>query len=166
MIQKKICMLGAIAVGKTSLVRRYVDSIFSEKYQTTVGVKIDKKIIEVNGQDLVALLWDLNGSDEFTEISPAHLRGASGYLLVVDPLRPATLNVAYGIQRMVIEQVGDIPFVVALNKNDLFSRWKLDDESFGEMHRQGWPVVQTSAKSGDAVEMLFTRLAEQMIARN
>jgi GTPase SAR1 family protein len=59
MIQKKICMLGAFAVGKTSLVARYVKSIYSDKYQTTVGVKIEKKTLQVDGQEWNLIVWDL-----------------------------------------------------------------------------------------------------------
>ena len=53
MIQKKICMLGGFAVGKTSMVARFVSSIFSDKYLSTVGVKIDKKTVTIDGCDVV-----------------------------------------------------------------------------------------------------------------
>ena len=99
MIQKKICMVGAFAVGKTSLVQRFVRSIFSEKYKTTVGVKIDKKVMNVNSQDLTLILWDLHGEDEFQELQRSYLRGTSGYFLVVDGTRPVTLDRARYLQR-------------------------------------------------------------------
>lgn len=88
MIQKKVCMLGAFAVGKTSLVERYVKSIFSEKYQTTVGVKIDKREVLVGATTVKLVLWDLHGEDRFQAVQASYLRGASGVLLVVDPTRP------------------------------------------------------------------------------
>ena len=84
MIQKKICMIGSFGVGKTSLVARFVRSIFSEKYQTTVGVKIDKKVVEVGGQQVTLVLWDIAGEDALTTVRVSQLRGASGYILVVD----------------------------------------------------------------------------------
>ena len=68
MIQKKICMLGGFAVGKTSLVARYVTSMFSEKYLTTVGVKIDKKQVAVDGRDVTLMLWDIYGQDDFQDV--------------------------------------------------------------------------------------------------
>ena len=61
MIQKKICMLGAFAVGKTSLVKRYVHSMFSDKYLSTVGVKIDKKVLHNGDSEVMLMLWDLYG---------------------------------------------------------------------------------------------------------
>jgi small GTP-binding protein len=84
MTQKKICMLGSFSVGKTSLVARYVSSVFSDKYLTTVGVKIDKKTVAVDGADVTLLLWDIYGEDDFQKLRMSYLRGASGYLLVVD----------------------------------------------------------------------------------
>lgn len=73
MLQKKICMLGAFAVGKTSLVARCVHSTFSEKYHTTVGVKVDTKPLTYNGQDLNLVLWDLAGEDEFHQVRTTYL---------------------------------------------------------------------------------------------
>ena len=87
MIEKKICMLGASGVGKTSLVSRFVSSIFSDKYLTTVGVKVDKKVVAVDDTQVTLLLWDIYGQDEFQTVKPAYLRGASGYLLVADGTR-------------------------------------------------------------------------------
>jgi small GTP-binding protein len=77
MIQKKICLLGAFAVGKTSLVSRFVKSIFSDRYYTTVGVKIEKKIVRVGEQQWNLIIWDLAGEDEFMQIRMSYLRGAS-----------------------------------------------------------------------------------------
>ena len=89
-IQKKICMVGSFAVGKTSLVARFVRGIFSEKYLTTVGVKIDKRTVAVDDRQVNLLLWDLYGEDDFQKLKLSYLRGASGYFLVVDPTRPAS----------------------------------------------------------------------------
>ena len=94
MIQKKVCMLGGFAVGKTSLVARFVRSIFSEKYLTTVGVKIDKKAVMAGDREVTLVLWDINGQDEFQDVQESYLRGMSGYLLVVDGTRRATLETA------------------------------------------------------------------------
>ena len=84
MLQKKICMVGSFATGKTSLVAKFVYSIFSENYQTTVGVKIDKKTVNIQNKELNFILWDLYGEDEFQKVRLSYLRGSSGYLLIVD----------------------------------------------------------------------------------
>jgi small GTP-binding protein len=81
-LQKKICMIGAFSVGKTSLVKRYVQSVFSETYLTTVGVKIDKKTVDVSGRTVNLILWDVAGEDDIGSLRMSYLRGAAGYVLV------------------------------------------------------------------------------------
>lgn len=164
MIQKKICMLGSFSVGKTSLVRRYVDSIFSEKYKTTIGVKIDKKEVEVGGKAVKLMLWDLHGDDEFQRIRPALLRGTHGYFLVVDPTRPASLEVCKELEVRLEEQIGKCPFLVLLNKCDLEAEWEISPEEVQGLEADGWTVLRTSAKTGEGVEEAFLGLAERMLA--
>ena len=115
MLQKKICMVGAFATGKTSLVAKFVYSIFSEKYQTTVGVKIDRKTLTVEEKELNLILWDLYGEDEFQKLRTSYLRGSSGYLLVVDGTRKSTLQTAFELQKRVENSIGKLPFILVLN---------------------------------------------------
>lgn len=164
MIQKKICMLGAFAVGKTSLVRRFVETIFTDKYHTTVGVKVDKKLMQAKGQDVSLLLWDIQGEDGVQKLRPAYLRGASGYILVVDGTRRATLDVAYMIQKSAEELLGLVPFLVVINKSDLVEEWEFDEVAMKYMTDKGWIVIKTSAKTGLGVEEAFLTLAEKMVA--
>ena len=163
MIQKKICMLGAFAVGKTSLVKQYVSGIFSEKYHTTVGVKIDKKVLEIDGQEVTLILWDLHGEDEFQKIRASYLRGSSGYLLVVDGTRKKTLGVVEELQRMAQEVLGDVPFVVLINKADLSNQWEVGKEAVESLESRGWSVFEGSAKTGEGVEAAFSTLSKHMV---
>ncbi len=163
MIQKKICMLGAFAVGKTSLVAQFVKSIFSDKYHTTVGVKIDKKVVNVDAQEMTLMLWDLAGEDEFNKIQLSYLRGSSGYLLVADGTRNTTLDKAYLLQQTVTQAMGELPFVLLLNKADLLDDWELSDHIIDELSQKGWIVMKTSAKTGEAVEAAFLTLAKKMV---
>jgi small GTP-binding protein len=163
MIQKKICMLGGFAVGKTSLVARYVSSIFSDKYLSTVGVKIDKKQLNVDGKDVTMMLWDIYGQDDFQTVQPSQLRGMSGYLLVVDGTRRATLETARQLQEKAAEAVGPVPFILLLNKLDLAAQWEIDEPAFFKLVEDGWRVVRTSAKTGEGVEEAFELLARAML---
>src|SRR5678816_4365433 len=99
MIQKKICMLGSFAVGKTSLVRRFVESIYTDKYHTTVGVKVDKKIVNVGEQETTLLLWDLEGAETEYDLRKSYLRGAAGYLLSLIHISEPTrlLSISYAV---------------------------------------------------------------------
>jgi len=101
MIQKKVCMVGTSGVGKTSLVAKFVHSIFSDKYLTTVGVKIDKKTVAVDGNEVMLMIWDLAGDDDYQRLQTSYLRGTSGYLLVADGIRQITLDQAIEIQARV-----------------------------------------------------------------
>ena len=162
MIHKKVCMLGGFAVGKTSLVARYVTSLFSEKYLTTVGVKIDKKQVAVDGQDVTLMLWDVYGQDEFQSVQASQLRGMAGYLLVVDGTRRATLETARKLQEMATAAVGPVPFILLLNKADLASEWDIDEQVFFKLAEQGWRVIRTSAKTGEGVEDLLKAVIDQV----
>ena len=156
-------MLGAFAVGKTSLVARYVKSIFSDKYLTTVGVKIDKKTVNVNSQEVNLILWDLAGEDEFVQLQTSYLKGSSGYILVADGTRSDTLLKAFTLQRKAEEAVGKVPFALVINKVDLQSQWEIDETSIRGPREQGWIVYYTSARSGENVEETFRILATRMI---
>lgn len=164
MIQKKVSLLGAFAVGKTSLVARFVHSIFSDTYLTTVGVKIEKKVLEVDAQPLTLLLWDLAGEDEFVQVRMSYLRGSAGYLLVADGTRRSTIDTIYALQKQVEGTLGDIPFVLVLNKMDLEDDWTVDDELCADFTARGWSVVRTSAKSGAGVEEAFAILGRKILA--
>ena len=160
----KICMLGAFAVGKTSLVQQYVNSIFSEKYQTTLGVKIDKKSLEINGSHLNLILWDLAGEDEFINVRSAYLRGSSGAMLVADGTRAETLDITLQLKSKLEAEVGDVPVILIVNKLDLKAEWNIDQAKLNRLREEGIQVIETSAKSSDNVKMAFTQMGERLLA--
>jgi small GTP-binding protein len=163
MIQKKICMLGSFAVGKTSLVRRFVESIFSETYHTTVGVKIDKKPIQIDGAQIDLLLWDLYGNDDFQKIRWSYFQGASGYLLVADGTRRATIDKAMQLEERARAEIGPVPFVFVMNKCDLVDDWEFDPEMEAGLAAKNWTILISSAKTGQGVEEAFSQLARKII---
>lgn len=164
MIQKKVCLLGGFGVGKTSLIAQFVRSMFSEKYLTTVGVKIDKKSVAVDDERVELVIWDIYGHDDFQKLRVSYLRGAAGYLLVADGTRRATLDTAMEVQRLAEETIGRVPFILAVNKADLRDDWDIDQAAIDELARTGWQVLKTSAKTGEMVEGAFATLARAMLA--
>lgn len=165
MIQKKICMIGDFAVGKTSLVARFVTEAFSDKYMTTVGVKIDTKIVTLtDGQEVKLILWDIAGNDALTTAATSYLRGAAGYLLVIDGTRKPTWESALQLQKSVAEAIGNKPFIMLLNKSDLPEQWEITKGMVSEQVSRGHKIIHTSAKSGKGVEQAFKELAEKMLA--
>lgn len=163
MIQKKICMVGAFATGKTSLVSQYVKSIYSEVYHSTVGVKIDKKLVKIADREVNLILWDIHGEDEFQKLQMSYLRGASGYLLVVDGTRRYTLDKALSIQQKVEETIGKVPFILVLNKSDLIEDWEIEDSVVDSILQKNWTAIETSAKTATGVEEAFVKLTKQML---
>jgi small GTP-binding protein len=163
MIQKKICMVGVFGTGKTCLVQQYVHSIFSVKYLSTVGVKIDRKEVQVGGQTVTLMLWDLEGRDGTHDVSPSYIRGAHGLIYVVDGTRRDTLDQTYEIREMVVGQVGEIPSVVAVNKMDLVDEWQLSEADEEGVDARGLQRFRTSAKTGKGVEATFQWLAEKTL---
>lgn len=155
-------MLGAFAVGKTSLVARFVKSIFSEKYLTTVGVKIDKKVLSISGQQMMLMLWDLAGEDEFLQVRMSYLRGSSGYFLVADGTRRATLDKAIELHKRAEDEIGSVPFILLINKADLKNEWEIEDSDIAALTEKGWLVLETSAKSGANAEEAFLSISEKM----
>ena len=157
-------MLGGYAVGKTSLVKRFVHGVFSEKYLTTIGVKIDKKEVRVGDVDVSLVLWDLAGENGFEKVRLSYLRGASGYLLVVDGTRRASLEVALEVQRKAQATLGDVPFLVLVNKGDLRDQWTVLPSDIQALEAKGWRVLITSAREGLAVDEAFLLLSRDMLA--
>ena len=165
MIKKKICMVGGYAVGKTSLVRKYVKGIYDDSYITTVGVKIDQRTETVDGQDVQLMIWDVAGRDDFQVVQKSYLQAAAGFLYVADGTRRETLD---AVQAEMAEIAAlyprAVPALLAVNKHDLADGWEIDDASLAPFREQGVPIVYTSAKDGSNVEQAFASLAAQILA--
>lgn len=161
--KRKVCLVGDFAVGKTSLTRRFVNNVFSDKYLTTVGVKIDTKVVQLDESETAKLVvWDIAGESTVTSINENYMKGLAGYLLVADGTRPATIETAMHLQKRTEELFGPLPFVFLLNKNDLESQWAVSDEHEASLREKGWKVFLTSAKSGAHVETAFSWLAREV----
>lgn len=163
MLSKKVCMLGAYAVGKTALVQRYVHSIFADRYLSTVGVKISKKVLSLKGQELVLVLWDLEGKDEYVDVKINYLRGSMGFFVVADGTRRETLDIALSLRTLALDLIGPVPHALLVNKADLFPSWEVTEAELQAIEKQGIPLFKTSAKLGLAVNESFVSLAETMV---
>lgn len=164
MLSLKVCLVGPSAVGKTSLIRRYVDGIFSDKYLTTIGVKIDKKQIALANINVQLLVWDIEGTDKFCGFNARYLNGAAAYIVVLDQSRPNTLEDAIELHELA-KQASDAASYLVINKSDLPNQ--LPDEQLEQVYKLGFDgIFYTSAKDGDNVELLFETIVEQRVVTN
>ena len=162
----KICILGDFAVGKTSTAERFVNNQFSEKYLTTIGVKVDTKDLQLeDGLALKMVLWDVAGTDRFGELEFSYLRGASGYIFVADGTRSDTVATVRELRQQSEERYGPLPYVLLLNKSDLNADWAVKPEQEQELRDDFGDVFVTSAKTGDNVEAAITCLGRAIAAR-
>ncbi len=161
--RKKICLIGDFAVGKTSLVKRYVDNVFSEDYMTTVGVSIVTRRVQLDRNAEVKLvIWDIAGADKLSTVSRAYLAGANGYLLVADGTRRQTLESALELKRAVDAELGNPRSIQLINKHDLAEAWEVEADYLDALRASGdWKL--TSAKTGEGVEEAFLTLARRFL---
>lgn len=150
-------MVGDFAVGKTSLTQKFVNNIFSEKYLTTIGVKIDSAMVG----DTKLIVWDVAGRDSQSPINTHYLVGADGVILVGDGTRSNTVDALESLWQTTIERTGEIPMVVALNKHD-DPAWSVSDTQMAQLQNHGWSAFNTSAKTGENVRELFEALTRQI----
>jgi small GTP-binding protein len=159
MISKKIVITGHFGVGKTSLFNRFLSNTFNEKYLTTIGVRVDKKSVVIDGQEISLVIWDLAGEVSQEKVPRSYFLGASAIIYVFDLSRPATFSrleddlvyIDSVLPNVLIRKVG--------NKKDLVS-----DQTLKEIHAQTQPHVFTSARTGENVEDLFQGIARILLA--
>ncbi len=171
-ISKKICLVGDFGVGKTSLIRRFVDRQFSDKYLSTVGVKISRKTVELEQVkqheklSVNLLIWDLEGSTKFKAIAPTYLQGASAAILVGDVSRQETIEHLADHLNLFLSVNPKGFIIIALNKSDLADEEKLAkllQMSNNYQQAQVLSIQPTSAKTGQAVDEIFKKIAYKII---
>lgn len=160
MTKKKIVLTGSFGVGKTSLFKRFLYNEFSDKYLTTIGVKVDKKVVDVEGEEVVLMLWDLAGEISQNKVPDSFFMNASAILYVFDLTRPSTYGNLESDLKYLDKKVPGVLIKVIGNKKDILSSDELD-KVLNEVYKK--PDVLTSAKTGENVETLFFNLAQSLL---
>lgn len=157
---KKIVLLGHFGVGKTSLLRQFVDTIFSEDYLVTVGVHVKKKEITVNQQQVQLIIWDIEGNTSIDKARNSYLLGSHGFIYVFDVTRPATYENIEDEIKFLDTNYPNIPACIVGNKADLFTE-EFTPEFFGDEVFDN--CFFTSAKTGENVSEIFNAIAKQTL---
>lgn len=160
--ERRVCLLGAAGVGKTSLVRRFVEGAFSHAYFSTIGVMVDRRRLQVGQQALSLVILDIEGETGYRSVRLRYLRGSAAYVLVVDGTDPDSLTAARYLQEQVADRTPDLPFILLINKDDLSANWRIPEAELAELART-WTVLRTSAKTGAGVEAAFQTIAERLL---
>jgi small GTP-binding protein len=160
-VSKKIILLGHFGVGKSSLIRQFVENSFTTDYKVTIGVHILKKEVEIAPEETISLIiWDLEGYDDIKKTRASYLLGTHGFIYVFDITRPATFENLKDDITYLTNQYANTPLKIVGNKADLVTKSYLKEnkDSFGIA-----PDFFTSAKTGDKVDDLFTTLAKELV---
>jgi small GTP-binding protein len=166
-VGKKICMLGDVGVGKTSLVRRYVHGEFSPDYQTTLGVNIYKYDDQIETEsglvDFKHILWDIEGGLQRESLLDSYIGGSAGAIVVGDVTRNDRHETMQENAQRFRETRPGRPVVFAVNKVDLVegSAASEAEEELAKDFRGS--VEYTSALTGEAVQRLFRKLAAEIL---
>ena len=163
MITKKVCLLGGVCVGKTSLARRYVYSSFADVYQSTIGVKIHKKSLQLDDVDVKLMVWDIQGEDRHDKVLISYLKGLSGYLLVVDLTQPESVDVATVLRDRVNSNFGNIPYVLVYSKCDLPEDPETRKRA-SNIETDAVNSIETSSLTGEGVDSAFVSLAHSLFS--
>ncbi|MGK7922898.1 MAG: Rab family GTPase [Trichodesmium sp.] len=174
MISKKICLVGDFGVGKTSLIRQFVEGQFSDQYLSTVGVKISRKKVDFGDTEaeknnsLQLLIWDLEGHTKFKAIAPSYLQGASGAIVVADLTRQETIeNLSERLDLFFSVNPKSVA-LLALNKSDLVDLEIVNQLLSKFNYQEDERVIgmySTSAKTGENVDDMFQKLSYKMVAK-
>ncbi len=166
MISRKIVLIGDFATGKTSLIRRFVDNQFSDSYLSTIGVKISKKIIELNDTTLQGMIWDIEGGTETKPVNQTYLIGAHGAIMVADGTRYETLEHIEMYRALLHKNLTKIPLVLVINKCDCLSeeeRHAIAEKAKSMYRNAVKSIFLASAKTGEGVEEMFFAIASEIM---
>jgi small GTP-binding protein len=167
-LSKKVCLLGDFSVGKTSLLRRFVEGRFDERYLSTIGVKVDRKVMPLstpNGDvSLTLMLWDLAGGPDAGPVVPSYYRGASGAVIACDLTRPETLSGVSKYAESFLTANPAARLVMAANKVDLVEERRMGDDELADVSSAiKAALFLTSAKTGEQVEAMFQELGTRLV---
>jgi small GTP-binding protein len=157
---KKVVLVGHFGVGKSSLMRRFVQNTFSDNYIVTIGVHILKKEIKIEELNLTLVIWDIEGKDDIQKVRSSYLLGTSGFIYVIDPTRSQTYE-RFNEEIDFIKTTYPTSKIVSVaNKSDL-----INIEEFKNLLEQENISIDyfASAKEGIEVENLFQKIGLKMV---
>lgn len=167
MYNKKVCILGASGVGKSSLIHRFLSGKFSEAYLANAGARIDKVVQNVDREKVQLMLWDIQGENQASHHGFVHyLKGASAVIYVVDGTRLKTLKTAMKFRQESERRLGGaIPSIILFNKSDLAVDWEISSSMISDVESDGIFAILTSCKEGTGVNTAFNLITRVIMGK-
>ncbi len=166
-LKYKIILAGEGAVGKTTLINRFVSGSFATDYKATIGVAIFSKLLMIDDMEVSLQIWDIAGQTLFRNLRTRFFQNAKGALLVYDLTVPSTLSNLHKWIDDIKNVTDEIPFVLIGNKVDLTGLQSITSEEvhkFIDDHESDISThFQTSALTGENVEEAFAEISRSMI---
>jgi hypothetical protein len=163
---KKVCILGARAVGKSSLVKRFLSGSFSDRYSATVGANIEKIVLDIDTDRVQLMLWDIQGEDQAGQTFTHYLKGASAIIYVVDGTRLDTLEAAMELRKAAETHLGSkLPSIMLFNKSDLAKDWEISSSMINDVESDGIFALLTSAREGSGVNTAFSLITRVILGK-
>ncbi|CAO0795608.1 unnamed protein product [Mucor circinelloides] len=160
----KLVFLGEQSVGKTSLITRFMYDTFDSTYQATIGIDFLSKTMYLEDKTVRLQLWDTAGQERFRSLIPSYIRDSSVAVIVYDMSnKESFLNTSKWIDDVRAERGNEAIVVLVGNKTDLNEKREVTTEE-GEKRAKdlGVMFVETSAKAGHNVKMLFRKIAQAL----
>ena len=157
---KKVVLVGHFGVGKSSLIRRFVQNEFSDDYLVTIGVHILKKTVSINNEETTIIIWDIEGKEDIQKVRSSYLMGSSGFIYVIDPTRIHTYQNLNDELKFISKNYAKIPIITVANKLDLIN---IEEFKKALIEKDMKIDFFTSAKNGNNVEEIFKSLTLEMI---
>lgn len=159
-ISKKVILLGLFGVGKTSLIKRFVHQKFDEKYITTIGVKVDKKVLNIHGVELSMLIWDIAGESSQQKVPNSYKLGSNGIMYVFDVTRPSSFENIHDELKALNDLLPNVPIQLVGNKTDLLDENQVEKvtNTIGLTN-----IIWSSAKTGKGVEEAFEAIGRAVL---
>ena len=162
----KVLLVGNPAVGKTSLILKFVENRFEREYKASIGVDFAYKIIELEDKVARLIIWDIASQERFAPYRSSFYKQTDGAMLVFDLTRPDTLEAIEDWMREIREHAGDVEVILIGNKADLKKKRAIKKADIQPwIDRYGCAYVETSALSGDGVEEAFRTLTVGIIEK-
>jgi Ras-related protein Rab-6A len=163
----KFIILGDYAVGKTCVIRRYVSDTFDEEYKASIGVDITSQQLFFDPHNVQLQIWDMSGQTDFRELRRQFMNGSDCGIIVFDVTRRSSLE---NITRWINEARANVPglqFVLVGNKTDLVNDRVVKHEEAERAAKENQMLlyIETSAKSGSNIQLLFKKLAQIILER-